>query len=128
MPLSNSQEARAIVLVEDEFLVREILTELLESEAFKVYAFECADEALPFIKNNSLAVKLLLTDINMPGEIDGGKLANLITILFPEIPIVVMSGRENLDSAKIVSSVKFIRKPFQFDEILDAIYLSVSKL
>lgn len=107
-----------ILVVEDEHMIRELLCEELEHEGFATRSMESADLALEFLRQESASVALLLTDINMPGNINGGDLAKISSRTWPSIPIVVMSGVETLQSAGIGHTAWFVRKPFKVDEMV----------
>jgi DNA-binding NtrC family response regulator len=111
-------QKRTVLLVEDEKVIRELLAEVFEMEGFLVIAHENADEALFFLEQDSSGIALIVTDVNMPGDIDGAELANHSVEVWPWIPIIVMSGLNTLQTAGIKSDVAFIRKPFRVDDIL----------
>lgn len=64
-----------MLIVEDDPLIRDLLCEILESEGFVTQGMANADRALAFLIDQSSRVCLLLTDINMPGTINGAELA-----------------------------------------------------
>lgn len=115
------QQGLLILIVDDEEIIRELLCEVLEVEGFVTHALESADQALDFLQRESLAVGLLLTDINMPGAIDGADLVNISTRIWPLIPVVVMSGVETLQSAGIAHAAWFVRKPFDIEVMVTCI-------
>lgn len=115
-PLSQS-----ILVVEDESIIRELLCEVLEIEGYTTLPMENADLALAYMEVHFLEIALLLTDINMPGVINGAELANTSNGLWPSIPVVVMSGFETLASAGIHSGALFVGKPFTMDQMMTGI-------
>src|ERR1700735_4470348 len=80
-----------VLLVEDEFLIREWVSEALAEQGFAVRAVSNAAEALRQL--TSTAVDVLFTDINLPGGVDGLALAHRARELFPDLPVVYASGR-----------------------------------
>jgi DNA-binding response OmpR family regulator len=110
-----------ILVVEDELVIRELVCEVLESEGFTTQAEENADCALDFLNRQSGNVSLLLTDVNMPGRMNGADLARTSTRLWPSIPIVMMSGFETRESAGVGQHTMFMRKPFSMDEMLSRV-------
>ena len=68
---------RTILIVEDEALVRVIGSDALEDAGYDVLEAASADEALRLLDAND-DVRLLFTDIRMPGKLDGLQLANLV--------------------------------------------------
>jgi DNA-binding NtrC family response regulator len=115
------QSDKIILVVDDEKIIRELLCEFLELEGFVTQGEENADLALEFLKHHSGGVGLLLTDINMPGSINGAVLANLSGESWPAIPVIVMSGLESPKSSGVHNDVLFLRKPFTIGQVLDGI-------
>jgi CheY-like chemotaxis protein len=100
-----------VLLVEDEFLISEWVSESLEEQGFSVCAASNAAEALRLL--NSIAVDVLFTDINLPGGVDGLALAHRAREMFPDLPVVYASGRINvLDAALQVPGAMFVAKPY----------------
>jgi DNA-binding response OmpR family regulator len=81
-----------ILIVEDEFLIRLTLAEALTEDGFDVVEAETADEALGLLRQEP-ALALLLTDIQLPGSIDGLELARLARAELPRLPVIYMTGR-----------------------------------
>ncbi|HEY0206776.1 MAG TPA: response regulator, partial [Acetobacteraceae bacterium] len=86
--------AVTVLLVEDDELVRCVMVELLKEEGFEVYEAHDGDLAALFI-NNQPAFDVLLTDVNMPGTMDGWDLADHARGHRPSLPVIVVSGRAN---------------------------------
>jgi DNA-binding response OmpR family regulator len=101
-----------IMVVEDEYDVREVLIDVLTDEGFEILEAETADAALPLLLQEG--VRLIVTDINLPGSIDGIALAKAARERLPSIPIVFISGRPGkLSDARVVGDPSvFLQKPF----------------
>lgn len=110
-----------ILLVEDEPLIREIMAELLEDAGFDVTATCTGEEAVILLAENEFAI--LLTDITMPGEIDGIDLAEHARETHPGLPVVFVSGRP--ESAQRVRAVAppmaFLPKPYDVHHLLGTV-------
>ena len=113
--------SRLILVVEDEPTVLEFLCEILQYEGFATEAMESADRAWDFLQARAADVALLLTDISMPGTLNGASLSNLCGERWPSLPIVVMSGFETPESSGVRYPVTFIRKPWTIGQILDCV-------
>lgn len=113
--------ARLILVVEDEPTVLEFLCEILQDEGFATRAEGSADAALVFLQGHAAQVSLLLTDITMPGVLNGASLANLVGDRWPGIPKVIMSGFETPESSGVRHPVAFIRKPWTIGQVLDCV-------
>ena len=110
-----------ILLVEDEPLIREIMAEMLENAGFDVTATCTADEAAILLTEVGYAV--LLTDVTMPGDIDGIGLAEHAREMYPEMPVVFVSGRPETEqrAAAIPPPVAFFSKPYDVDRLVTTI-------
>jgi DNA-binding response OmpR family regulator len=86
-----SSEPRTIVLVEDEFLIRIALADDLTEAGFVVLQAYNASQGLEVLQN-SMRVDLLITDIRMPGAMDGLALARYARATWPRMKIMVISG------------------------------------
>ncbi len=84
-------EAR-VLLVEDNEMVRSALTHLLEQMAFRVDAVADGDSAWEVIRQQGERWDLVITDVVMPGDLQGPALAELITDHRPDLPVLIMTG------------------------------------
>lgn len=126
MPKGDGQATtRLILVVEDDPTILEFLCEILEDEGFVVEPRESADSALTFLEQSADFVDLLLTDITMPGNLDGADLANLTGDRWPQIPLLIMSGYETPESAGIKHHAAFIAKPWALGQMLDLVESTV---
>jgi DNA-binding NtrC family response regulator len=116
-----SKGANLVLVVEDEVVIREFVCELLTDEGWKAEGVESADDALAFLNQHSNEVGLLLTDILMPGSMNGAGLANYSAQTWPEIPIMIMSGHETPESSGVTIPVSFVRKPWTLGQLLDGV-------
>ncbi len=100
-----------VLLVEDEFLISEWVTESLEEQGFAVHAVANAADALRHL--DEALVDVLFTDINLPGGVDGITLARRARELLPQLPVVYASGGVNvLDPQVRVPRSTFVPKPY----------------
>ena len=107
-----------VLIVEDEFLVRLTLAEALSDEGFQVLEAETGDDALPILQSHR-EISLLLTDIQLPGTINGHALALKARENLPDLPIIFMTGGPNEDTDDSVRDV-FISKPYTLANICKA--------
>ena len=80
-----------ILLVEDEAFLREVTCEILESAGYRVLKTRSAAEAASAFRQYKAIVKLLLTDVVLPGQ-NGRDLANELRCICPELRIIFISG------------------------------------
>ena len=80
-----------LLLVEDEFLIRMTLSEVLAEDGFEVVEAEDAEAALERLGEKP-DFAMMLTDIQLPGRIDGRTLAHRARQACPDLPVIFMSG------------------------------------
>ncbi|AKV09426.1 response regulator [Pseudomonas fluorescens NCIMB 11764] len=110
-----------ILVVEDDPLILEFLCEILQEEGFVVEPQVSADAAANYLEQHADEVRLLLTDITMPGKLNGADLANLFGDRWPDKPIMIMSGFETPESSGVRHQVSFIKKPWALGQLLDGV-------
>ena len=108
-----------VLVVEDEPLVRLAIVDHLEDEGFLVLEASNADEAVAILVTN-LTVRIMFTDIDMPGGMDGLKLAAAVRDRWPPIKIVVTSGHRQVDVQDLPVEAQFFSKPYNPDTIVSA--------
>ena len=81
----------AILIVEDDVLANEHLEFILQQAGYEVLSATSADEAAELLEDRE-DVQLLVTDINLPGNMNGLKLAAAVKIRRPEINIIIVTG------------------------------------
>ena len=102
----------AILVVEDEVLVRMDLVETMEREGFKTYQAGDADGAIRLMEAHP-EIKVLFTDIDMPGSMDGIKLSHYVRNRWPPVRIFVSSGHSRPSAEEMPSDSLFISKAHQ---------------
>ena len=110
-----------ILVVEDDPLILEFLCEVLQEEGFTVEPKISADAAVGYLEQHADKVVLLLTDITMPGKLNGADLANQFGDRWPGKPIMIMSGFETPQSSGVRHEVSFIKKPWALGQLLDCV-------
>ncbi len=109
-----------VLVVEDEFLIRLTLVEALSDEGFLVLEAETGDAALPILQSDRM-ISLLLTDIQLPGTLNGHALASKARENLPDLPIIFMTGRPRADDEADGSGRDvFISKPYTLANICQA--------
>ena len=79
-----------------------------------------ADEAIRILENRS-DIRVVFTDIHMPGSIDGLKLAHAVRNRWPPIKIIVTSGRDLVSENDLPEGGRFFAKPYDSTQITNAI-------
>lgn len=107
-----------VLLVEDEPMVRWTAHDGLEAGGYEVVEAENAAQALQILETRS-GVGVLFTDVNMPGPMDGLALAELVHARWPEVRLVVTSGRGL--AGRLPDDSRFLTKPYSVDDLADTI-------
>jgi CheY-like chemotaxis protein len=101
-----------VLLVEDEFLVCDMMAEILALHGFEVHTAANADDALEHLTCGA-PCDILLTDLNLGPGIDGVALAKMVRELRPDLSVVYVSGSVNrLDEFQAVPGARFVPKPY----------------
>jgi len=117
MTATQSAALPAVLVVEDEMLLRMRAVDMVEDAGFTPIEAINADDALAILESRS-DIELLFTDIQMPGSIDGLKLAYAVHQRWPLIKIILVSGQLKLtDDDKPVDS-RFFGKPLDVKQMI----------
>jgi two-component system, response regulator PdtaR len=106
-----------ILLVEDETLVRLTQMDVLREAGFWVLEAGDADEAFDILRRRG-DVSVILTDVDMPGSLDGFEFARLVAQGWPDVGVLVISDKAFPDAGDLPSSAVFIAKPVQPDALV----------
>lgn len=109
-----------VLVVEDEPLIRLSAVDLIEAAGFNVLEASNADEAIVLLETNP-DIRVVFTDIEMPGSMDGLKLAFAVRDRWPPVTIIIASGRVTPQIEEMPSEVTFLRKPYPDAAIISAI-------
>ena len=121
MALTDTAQPTRILVVEDEFLIRLTLVEALGDEGFDVIEAESGDDALPLLQSDP-AIGLLLTDIQLPGSLDGRSLARRAREGRPSLPVLYVTGRPDpAAEAASAANERYISKPYTLTDICAAV-------
>jgi CheY-like chemotaxis protein len=113
--------ASAVVLVvEDEAVVRLDAIETLREAGFHVIEAANADEAISILETHP-DIRVVVTDIQMPGSMDGLKLAATIRDRWPPIALIVTSGRVSVQQRDLPERGRFLPKPYSGPRLVEAI-------
>jgi CheY-like chemotaxis protein len=107
-----------VLVVEDEPLLRMLAVEVVEEAGFIAIEARDADEAVVLLESRT-DITLLFTDINMPGSMDGLKLAHAVRDRWPPIKILLVSGQVRLPPSELPSNSCFVGKPYQASALVE---------
>jgi len=116
----NRAKTPAILIVEDELLVRLCAVDTVAAAGFEVIEASSADEAIRILECRN-DIRVVFTDIHMPGSMDGLKLAHAVRDRWPPIKIIVTSGRQLVPKDDLPEGGRFFAKPYDPTEICKAL-------
>src|SRR5437868_10142035 len=107
----------AVLVVEDEMMLRMRAVDIVEDAGFSPIEAVSADDALAILEARS-DIELLFTDIQMPGSMDGLKLAYAVRERWPSIKIILVSGQLTLSDADKPADSRFFGKPLDVKHMI----------
>jgi two-component sensor histidine kinase/CheY-like chemotaxis protein len=115
--MAAPESPATILVVEDELVLRMRAVDIVEEAGFTAVEAADADQALAILEKRS-DIALLLSDIQMPGSMDGVKLAHAVHERWPAIKIILVSGRIKLEEADRPAASRFFGKPLEDRQII----------
>ena len=107
------------LVVEDDALQREVMSELLKDNGLEVVECNTAEAAELVLTSTGPELLALVTDVNLPGEMTGVELAEYAKRKFPKLNVVMVSGQ---GASYIPQNTRFFLKPYRLTDLLDAVF------
>jgi CheY-like chemotaxis protein len=115
-----------VLVVDDEYMMRGVLTEILKDSGFAVIAAESGEEAVHILSGHS-RVDAVFSDIKMPG-MDGFELAKWIHEHRSDTPVILASGYTGkTNMVADLCGAEFLRKPYDFDLIIEQLRQTMAR-
>jgi CheY-like chemotaxis protein len=108
-----------ILVVEDEILVRMVAVIIAEDNGFEVLSAASADEAIKILESRS-DIRLVFTDVNMPGSMNGLRLAHAVRGRWPPVELLVTSAVGNVTARDLPQRARFLPKPYDLAKLSEA--------
>jgi CheY-like chemotaxis protein len=105
-----------VLIVEDEFLLRMNAVDMIKAAGFEAVEAANADEAIEILETRR-DITVVFTDIQMPGSMDGLKLARAVRGRWPPIKIVATSGLVTVAESDLPEGSRFLSKPYSPEQI-----------
>lgn len=109
-----------VLIVEDEPLLLMLAAELVEEAGLNPLTAGDADQAVALLEQ-SADIRILMTDIDMPGSMDGLKLAAAVRNRWPLIQIVVVSGKQRPGTGELPTHSVFLPKPYDIYKLSETL-------
>jgi CheY-like chemotaxis protein len=113
-----------ILVVEDETLVRMSAVSVAEDSGFEALSAASADEAIGILESRS-DVLLVFTDVNMPGSMNGLRLAHAVRGRWPPVELLVTSALGNITARDLPERGRFLPKPYEVATLSEAFHQMV---
>src|SRR6478735_6611365 len=120
MPFIEPYAPIFVLVVEDEGLMRLHAMQLVEEAGYEPVEARNADEAIAILEARK-DIRIVFTDIDMPGSMDGLKLARAIRRRWPPIELILTSGHFDVEDKDLPERGRFFAKPYRDNEILSAL-------
>ncbi|WP_219094946.1 response regulator [Pseudomonas sp. UMAB-40] len=110
----------AIIVVEDDPLLRHLMQEILTEVGGHCIAFGTGDDALIYMLQSGTQCALIIADHGLPGQVQGAELAELVRGKWPKIPIVITSGWTD-SFIGLPENSNFLPKPWTLEGLVTAV-------
>ena len=113
------EHATRVLVVEDEFLICDMIETVLCEHGFEVWSVGTAREALTYLSDGA-PCDVLFTDVNLPGDLDGEALAHKVRAMRPDLPVVYATGSvTRLADLDAVAGAVLVPKPYSPERVCD---------
>lgn len=116
--MSGGGDRPTVLVVEDEWLLGEVVSDELQELGYRVLYSVTGDDALQVLSGDE-AVDLLFTDVRLSGGIDGWQLAERARALRPALPVIYATGYTSEEPRQVPGSI-FLRKPYRMSGVAAA--------
>lgn len=113
-----------ILLVDDDSRFRGVTVRMLEKKGYRVLPVADGDHAMSILENAGMAVDLLLTDVVLPGSMQGIHIAQRAMGLRPGLGVIYMSAHSReavVNAGRLQGGTEFLEKPFTPEHLLDRV-------
>jgi two-component sensor histidine kinase/CheY-like chemotaxis protein len=126
VPIATATGVPNVLVVEDEMVLRMRAVDIVEDAGFMPIEAVNADEAIAILESRS-DIDLLFTDIQMPGSMDGLKLAHAVHDRWPAIKIILVSGQVKPSDAERPADSRFFGKPLGVGQMINELQAMVGE-
>jgi CheY-like chemotaxis protein len=117
-PEPPAQPKARILVVEDDPIFNDMVVKVVRRSGYEAIAAHTGEQALSLLREWNGRIDWLLTDIRLPGEVDGWVVSSEFSLKHPLRPVVYVSGVEEDSSTRRVAGSIFLKKPVQVPELM----------
>ena len=117
MALSAAPAKITVLVVDDEPLLLLLAVEAVERAGSEAVTARNADEAIDILENRN-DIRIVFTDVNMPGSLDGMRLAAVVRDRWPPVEIIVTSAHLEVDESDLPERSVFFSKPYDPSKVI----------
>ena len=121
----SARRRPTVLIVEDELLIRMDAIDAIEAAGYDVVEAANADEAIAILEERD-DIRVIFTDIDMPGSMDGLKLSHFVRDRWPPVKIIATSGHARISETDLPKGGRFLQKPYTPKQILGTIEQLIS--
>jgi CheY-like chemotaxis protein len=121
---ASSDKQTLVLVVEDEILIAMLASDILTEGGYRVVEAYNADEALEIL-NHRHDVRVMFTDVNMPGSLDGYALARIVDMRWPGVGIIVTTAKDMPGRGDLPQNASFLSKPYSPAGLLAAVTAAI---
>lgn len=115
---TSDLETAVVLVVEDDPLLRMNAVDMIEEAGYRALEAPDADTAIGMLEGRN-DIRLIFTDIDMPGSMDGLALAHAVANRWPPVRIIATSGHFKVSETDLPRGGRFISKPYRQHQLLD---------
>ena len=108
----------AVLVVEDQTIILLSALDLVSRAGFEAVGAKSADQAIRILEARP-DIRLVFTDVEMPGTMDGLKLAHYVRDRWPPIHLIVVSGKAIMEESRLPANTRFFSKPYNDNSIVE---------
>ncbi|WPN97384.1 response regulator [Pseudomonas sp. MUP55] len=116
----------SILVLEDDEIIRALMVDVLEDFGAVVTSFPSADEGMIYLERGDEPVHLIVSDVQMPGLLNGYDLSRVVAHRWPEVQVVLTSGNTTIAS-QLGGSVRFLPKPWSTDHLIECVQTALTQ-
>ncbi|CRM00693.1 MULTISPECIES: response regulator [Pseudomonas] len=116
----------SILVLEDDEIIRSLMVDVLEEFGAHVTSFPSADEGMIFLERDDEQVDLIVSDIQMPGLLNGYDLSRVVAHRWPTVAVLLTSGNSAMAS-QLSSRVRFLPKPWSTEHLLECVQSALTQ-